>query len=66
MKQAFDQKECNEIGTLKKQDCILRLQMLHSTDKREATASVSPDILVPGLEHIGVTPDMTGIGTMAV
>ena len=64
MMQAFNQKECDKIDTLRKEDCSL--YMLHLTDKREATASVSPDILVPGLEHIGVTPDMTGIGTMAV
>ena len=58
MKQAFNQKECDEIGTLKKQDCSLRLQMLHSTDKREATVSESPDILVSGLAHISASPDI--------
>jgi hypothetical protein len=58
MMQAFDQKECDEIGTLKKQDCSLRLQMLHSTDKREATVSESPDILVSGLAHISALPDI--------
>jgi len=58
MMQAFDQKECDEIGTLKKQDCSLRLQMLHSTDKREATVSESPDILVSGLAHISASPDI--------
>ena len=58
MIQAFDQKECDEIGTLKKQDCSLRLQMLHSTDKREATVSESPDILVSGLAHISASPDI--------
>jgi len=58
MMQAFDQKECDEIGTLKKQDCSLRLQMLHSTDKREATVSESPDILVSGLAHISESPDI--------
>ena len=58
MMQAFDQKECDEIGTLKKQDCSLRLQMLHSTDKREATVSESLDILVSGLAHISASPDI--------
>ena len=58
MMQAFNQKECDEIGTLKKQDCSLRLQMLHSTNKREATVSESPDILVSGLAHISASPDI--------
>jgi hypothetical protein len=58
MMQAFNQKECDEIGTLKKEDCSLRLHMLHSDDKREATVSASPDILVLGLAHICASPDI--------
>ena len=58
MMQAFNQKECDEIGTLKKEGCSLHLHMLHSTDKREAMVSESPDILVSGLAHSSASPDI--------